>query len=104
MTDTARSEDMRGFLRTLITVPNLMAVGAFLIFVGGWQQNQAAFREQTEQRIVRIETQLNQAVVENADNRINRALVSAQLAQIQLDITSMRIEVKDVRNEVRKIR
>ncbi len=98
------SEPMRGFWKALITVPNLMAVGAFLIFVGGWQQNQASFRTQMEDRVGRLETQLNQANAENADNKVSRAVVSAQLAQIQLDIASLRVEVKDVRNEVRKIR
>jgi hypothetical protein len=103
MTDE-RGDEMRVFLKSLLTVPNIMALLTGIVLIASWKQNQDAFREQTEQRIVRLETQLNQALAENTDNRVNRAVVSAQLAQIQLDITSMRIEVKDTRNEVRKIR
>lgn len=99
-----RGDEMRNFWRSLLTVPNLLLLAGGLLFVAGWKQNQDAFREQTEQRILRLETQLNQEIVDGYDNRKNYALMNAQLAQIQLDITSMRIEVKDVRNEVRKIR
>jgi hypothetical protein len=98
------TDELRGFWRSLFTGPNVVATVLFLISLGMWWEDQKMFRDQMEARVARLEKDMAQANTDNFDTKLNRALTSSQLSQIQLDITSLRSEVKDVKTEVRKIR
>lgn len=107
----ARGDDMRAFFKQLLSVPNVVALAFFLIGVGGWWQDQKAFREQVsasrtllDQRISHIETRLDTIDATNALIYVRRDVMTEQLAKMQQDVTALRDEVHDVKNEVRKIR
>lgn len=106
---------MRNFWRQLITVPNAVALSFFLIGVGGWWQDQRAFREHTvsevgrldskiDAKIGRVEQRLDVKDAKDVENAVSRAEMTLKLVQISNDINSLRDEVKDVKTEVRKIR
>lgn len=100
----SRSEEMRNFWRQLITVPNAVALAFFLVGVGGWWQDQREFRTQVEERIKHIETRLDTIDAAAALTYVRRDVMTEQLAKMQQDVTALREEVRDVKNEVRKIR
>jgi hypothetical protein len=98
------TDEIRGFWKSLFTGPNVVATVLFLISLGMWWEDQKMFRDQMEARVTRLEKDMSQSIADGFETKVNRAVVSSQLSQIQLDITSLRSEVKDVKTEVRKIR
>ena len=98
------TDEIRGFWKSLFTGPNVVATVLFLISLGMWWEDQKMFRDQMEARVARLEKDMSQSIADGFETKVNRAVMSSQLAQIQLDITSLRSEVKDVKTEVRKIR
>lgn len=98
------TDEMRGFWKSLFTGPNVVATVLFCVSVGMWWEDQKMFRDQMESRVTRLEKDVAQALADGNETRTNRVVVSLQLSQIQLDITSLRGDVKDVKTEVRKIR
>jgi hypothetical protein len=98
------TEEIRGFWKSLFTGPNVVATMLFLVSLGMWIGDQYSFHAQIEQRVAHLESAMAQMVTDGSEWKTNRALMSYQLSQIQLDLTSLRSEVKDVKTEVRKIR
>jgi hypothetical protein len=99
-----RSDDMRGFWRQLLSIDKIVALAFFLVGVGGWWADQRSFRDQTEKRIGHIETRLDTIDAATALTYVRRDVMTEQLAKMQQDVTALREEVHDVKNEVRKIR
>ena len=95
---------MRSFLKTLFSVPNIVALTFFLIGVGAWWEDQKLFRAQVEDRIKHIETRLDTIDAATALTYVRRDVMTEQLAKMQQDVTALRDQVQDVKNEVRKIR
>src|ERR1043165_2599416 len=98
------TEEMRGFWKSLITGPNVVATMLFLVSLGMWIGDQYSFHAQIEQRVAHLESAVAQMVADGPEWKTKRALMSYQLSLIQQDIASLHSEVKDVKTEVRKIR
>lgn len=95
---------MRSFLKTLFSVPNIVALAFFLIGVGTWWEDQKLFRAQMEERVKHIEIRLDTIEAAAAITYVRRDVMAEQLAGIQRDVTALRDQVQGVKNDVRKIR
>lgn len=104
MTDHTTHPPPPHFWRTLFSVPNAVALAFFLTGVGGWVAGERDFREHMEERVRHIETRMDAIEAADAMTYVRRDVLTEQLNQVQKDVTALREEVREVKQEVKKIR
>jgi hypothetical protein len=104
--------EKRPWWQGLITTQNIITIGSCLVVVGMWYQGQESFRQRIEERVTNIEqerikhieTRLDTIDAATALTYVRRDVMTEQLAKMQSDVTALRDEVREIKNEVRKIR
>jgi sensor domain CHASE-containing protein len=107
-----RSDELRNFWKSWLTVPNIITAVMCVVTVTIWWQGQESFRARIEERVTvieqerikHIETRLDTIDAATALTYVRRDVMTEQLAKMQSDVTALRDEVREVKNEIHKIR
>ncbi len=106
------TEKRQQWWQGLVTVPKIMTGVMCIVTVTIWYQGQESFRQRIEERVTiieqerikHIETRLDTIDAANALTYVRRDVMTEQLSKMQADVTALRDEVREVKNEIHKIR
>lgn len=119
MPDTQSPEKRAPWWQPWITLPNLTTAFMCVVTVVVYWQGQESFRQRTVERVTsleqhvpealperikHIETRLDTIDAQSALTYVRRDVMTEQLAKMQSDVTALRDEVREVKNEIHKIR
>lgn len=112
MPDTQTTDKRTPWWQSWITLPNLVTAVMCVVTITIWYQGQESFRQQItdrvtvieQERIKHIETRLDTIDAATALTYVRRDVMTEQLAKMQSDVTALRDEVREVKNEIHKIR